>query len=445
MQIITILLIIVSILTLLSGTAIFFGSSKAERPRSAWFFSATIFATIWAVAIALFLSATPAWEGRIDWLVNLTFITAIFIDIALLGFINWRQKYGKPLTVIFLILGVALSTVFLYDHTLLYSEIYLTNAGNSIAINVTPFYIIYIAFFCLLVPTVIISLIRHIFKTTSRRVKGADLVLLIGFMISGTTSLIFNLILPFWTWDLIWLGPIAISTTIIGFYYAVLRYRSLNLSSKWLKVLSYIVVITSSAVIYMAIFYVIFLAMFRGSTPSIEVVVLNFIMILIVLALTPAMSEINMFINSLISSQKIDVAYIIKKITKTGPRGLDNKELAEFLAEHMHFEYIGFLVDGQVYSSSPKTISSDGIKLVESLGNPERGVWQDLDESSMAWQELDLSAVAALRDANGKTFGQVMVGKPIGKAKFSHKELVQVEAIINLVAVIINSKRRVRK
>ena len=60
----------------------------------------------------------------------------------------------------------------------------------------------------------------------------------------------------------------------------------------------------------MTIFYIIFLAMFKGSAPSIEVVILNFIMILIVLALAPAMNEINMFINSLISSQKIDVVFI---------------------------------------------------------------------------------------------------------------------------------------
>lgn len=445
MQIITILLIIVSILTLLSGTAILFGSSRAERPRSAWFYVATIFATIWAISISAFISATPDWSNFIEIIVNLTFITAIFIDIALLGFINWRQKYGKPLTMIFLILGIVISSIFMYDHSLLYSEIHLTSVGNSISINITPFYFVYVAFFCMLVPAVIISLIRLIVKTTSKRVKGSDLVLLIGFMISGTTSLIFNLILPFWTWDLIWLGPLAISTTIISFYYAVLRYRTLSLSSRWLKVLSYIVVITSSAVVYMAIFYIIFLAMFRGSTPSIEVVALNFIMILIVLALTPAMSEINMFINSLISNQQIDVAYIIKKITKTGPRGLDNRELADFLAEHMHFEYIGFLVDGQVYGSSAKRLSPEGIRLVESLGNPEHGVWQELDETSSAWQDLDLTAIAALRDADGKTFGQVMVGKPVGKNKFSHKDLVQVEAIINLVAVIINSKRHARK
>ena len=443
MQIITILLIIVSILTLMSGATIFFGSSRSERPRSAWFFAATVFATIWAVSISIFMIASPSWNINLEWFVNLTFITAIFIDIALLGFINWRQKYGKTLTLIFLILGAVLSAVFLYDHTLLYSEILLSNAGNSISINVGLFYFLYVAFFCFLVPSVILSLLRKVVKSTSKRMRGADLVLLVGFMISGTVSLIFNLILPFWTWNYIWLGPLAISTTIIGFYYAVIKYRIISLSSRWLKVFSYVVIITSSAVVYMVIFYIVFMAIFRGSTPSTEVIVLNFVMILFVLALMPALSELSAFINSLISNQQIDMGYVVKKITKT--RTLDIKELAEFLAEHMHFEYIGFVIDGQVYGSVSHYISSEGIKMVESLGVPERGIWQKVNERTHAWQDLDLSAVAALRDSTGKTYGQVMIGKPTGKISFSHRDLVEVEAIINLVAIMIDSKRHKKR
>lgn len=438
MQIITILLAIVSFLTILSGIMVFVGSSKKERPRSAWFFVSTIFATIWSVSIAIFMIASPRWNMNMEWIVNLTFITAVFIDIALLGFINWHQKYGKPLTLIFLIAGVALSTVFLYDHTLMYGSINLANTGNSISMNVTPFYFIYNGFFCLLVPAVLLSLFVKIIKSTSKRLKKSDLTLLIGFMISGTVSLIFNLILPFWTWDYIWLGPLAISTTIIAFYYIVLRYHIINLSSHWLRILSYTVIITSSAVIYMAIFYVIFLAMFRGSTPSTEVIVLNFIMIIIVLALMPAMSELSGFITSLISVKQIDMAYIIKKITKS--RNLDIKELAEFLAEHMHFEYIGFIIDGQVYNSLPRYLSGDGVEMIKNMGEPEHGIWQKVNESSATWKEMGLTAVAALRNSDGKVYGQIIFGKPTGKISFSHRDRIEIETVVNLVSTTIENK-----
>ncbi|MBR3230591.1 hypothetical protein IKF73_00975 [Candidatus Saccharibacteria bacterium] len=306
MQLIAILLITVSVLTLLSGITIFLGSKKGDRLRSAWFLAATIFATLWMISIACFLTATPEWAEAIPWHVNWTYINAVFIDIALLGYIVWKQKYGKIITSVFLALGIALVAVFVCNPSLLYTEIILSSAGNSLVSNIGPYYFAYIAFFCLLVPTVIGSLLYQIIKTRSTKKRGGELVLLVGFAISGTMSLIFNLILPLWRWDLIWLGPLAISTTIIAFYYSILRYRALNLSSTWLKVLSYVVIMASLAILYMVIFSVIFAAMFKGSTPSTEVIILNFIMILIFLLLMPALNELNVFIRSLIMGSKTD-------------------------------------------------------------------------------------------------------------------------------------------
>lgn len=305
MQLIAILLITVSILTLFSGIAAFFGAAKGDRSRSAWFFFATAFAMIWMISIAAFLVATPEWPVHIKSLVNLTYISAIFIDIALLGYINWRKKAGKIITLFFLVAGIIFTAFFIKNPGLLYQDVVLASTGNSLVTNIGPFYFTYIAFFCALVPTVLITLLRQILKSRSNRVKNGDLVLLIGFAISGTTSLIFNLILPFWTWNLVWLGPLAISTTIIAFYYTILRYRAINLKSRWLKILSYIVLITSAAVLYMMVFYVVFLAMFRGATPSLEVIILNFVMVLFFLLLMPAMSELVMFVRSLITGEEI--------------------------------------------------------------------------------------------------------------------------------------------
>lgn len=299
MQLIAILLITVSILTLLSGIAVFFGATKGDRARSAWFFAATVFATIWMVSISLFLIANSDWP-YMTLLVDLTYISAIFIDIALLGYISWRKRFGKVTTLAFLVAGIIFAAFFVKNPELLYIEIVLTSARNSLVTNIGPFYFTYIAFFCALVPAVLITLFMQILKSKSSRIKNGDLVLLIGFAISGTMSLIFNLILPLWTWDLIWLGPLAISTTIIAFYYTILRYHAFNLRSRWLKILSYIVLITSAAVLYMMVFYVVFIAMFRGSTPSIEVITLNFIMVLFFLLLMPAMNELLAFVRSLI-------------------------------------------------------------------------------------------------------------------------------------------------
>ena len=135
--------------------------------------------------------------------------------------------------------------------------------------------------------------------------QGGDLITMLSFATSSTLVLIFNLILPlFNNWNLIWIGPLALAVTILGVYYTILRYKMLNLSSIWLRVFSYVVVIASIAIIYMIIFSVIFAALFRGSTPSTEVIILNFIMIIIFISLMPAMNGLIDFIRSLISGNK---------------------------------------------------------------------------------------------------------------------------------------------
>lgn len=446
MQLIVILLITVSVLTLLSGVTVFLGSSKGDRLRSAWFFIATIFAAIWTVSISMFLIAEPSWKASIDLPVRWTYLSSIFIDIALLGYISWREKYGKIVTLAFLIGGIILSAVFINNPGLLYTDVILSSAGNSLVTNIGPFYFIYITFFCLLVPAVILALLKQILKPVSKKKRGGDLVLLIGFAISGTMSLIFCLILPLWRWDLVWLGPLAVSTTIIAFYYSILRYRVLNLSSIWLKILSYIVIMASSAVIYMVIFSIIFALLFRGSTPSTEVIILNFIMILIVLLLFPAMNELNMFVNSLISTQDVDMIYIIKKLNKFTPRtNSDLKELADFLADHMHFESVNFLIDKQIYGSIKNKITSDEVEIISRLGDPENGIWQNIDENDEKWLRHDFSAIAALRDSNGQTFGQMIIGKPIGKINFNQRDIIQIESAINMVATTISSRNHPKR
>lgn len=304
MQLIVILLAVVSVLTFLSGAIVFFGSKKGSRVRSAWFFLATIFATTWMASISAFLVAEQSWSDVIDWHVIWTFISAILIDVAFLGYVAWPEKHGQIITGIYLIFGLILSTVIAANPHLLYNEIILDRTGNSVVMNIGPVYISYIIFFCAIVPTIVTMLLKESFRTKSERKRGGDIVIMASFAISSVLTLIGDLILPlFGNWYVVWLGPLALSATIIAFYYTILRYRMLNLSSIWLKIFSYIVIIASIAIVYMVIFAIIFAALFRGSMPSTEVIILNFIMILIFIALMPALNEFTKFIRTLISSQ----------------------------------------------------------------------------------------------------------------------------------------------
>ncbi len=304
MQLIVILLATVAILTFLSGAIVFFGSSKSDRARSAWYFTAAIFATAWMSSIAIFLVAKPDSLDTIVWHVNWTFISAVFLDAAFLGYGAWSKKYGKITTALFWVFGLVVGISILLNPGALYSDIILSNTGNSVILNTSPLYFAYIAFFAMIVPVIIAAFFHQFLKSRSKRKKGGDIITMISFGASSTVVLIVNLILPLLgNWGLIWLGPLALAMTILGVYYTILRYHMLNLASIWLRIFSYIVVISSTAIIYMIIFSVIFAVLFKGSTPSTEVIILNFIMILIFIALMPAMNGLITFIRSLMTGQ----------------------------------------------------------------------------------------------------------------------------------------------
>lgn len=302
MQLIVILLATVSVLTFLSGVVVFFGSTKADRIKSAWFFLAAIFATVWMASISFFMVASPDRINTIGWHVNWTFISAIFLDAAFLGYGAWQKRYGKIATLFFLLIGILISAAILIRPEGLYSAVTLAHTGNSVTMNIGPLYISYIAFFSAIVPVIIGFFLHQYIKTRSKRKKGGDLITLLSFGASSTLVLIFNLILPlFNNWTLIWIGPLALAVTIMGVYYTVLRYKMLNLNSIWLRIFSYVVIIASVAIVYMAIFSIIFAALFRGSAPSLEVIILNFIMILIFISLMPAMAKLTNRIRGFIS------------------------------------------------------------------------------------------------------------------------------------------------
>lgn len=445
MHLIYILVIVVAALTVLSGLTLVLGSSKSEKPRSVWFLVAAIGEAIWGVSISTFLALeTGEMQHAVaPELVKGIYLGAVVMDVALLGYISWKYKIGKIMTGVFAVAGIALMTVFLYDPAVLYSRITLSNAGNTIAMNMNSgFYLAYALYFCAITPALCAFLIYQIRHTRSKKVKKGYLFFMIGIAVAGLMSLIFDIILPPSRYDLIWVGPLTIGLVILGFYYAILRFRMISLSTNWLKVMSYVAIIGSAMVIYLLIFHLVFSALFKIANPSFQVILLNFIMIAIVLLLMPAISEVHALTKSWILTRQIDIAYIVKKITLAGRKKMDLKEMAGFLAEHAHFAYVGFIVNGKFYGSDDFRLSSEELMAVTELKKPERGMWQNVGKLK-GKEKTDIARVGVLTNAGGEVIAQVVLGKPTTKTKLDRKDLTEVEMIFNLMAVVIENGGRI--
>lgn len=265
-------------------------------------------------------------------------------------------------------------------------------------------------------------------------------------MVTGILSCVFDVILPLWVrYDLIWIGPVAVGVSIVAFYYALLRFRIISMSSSWLKVLSSIVLTSAGVIIYMLIFYLIFTSLFKIPNPSTSILVLNFLMIVIMLLLMPVINELRASISSMISVGQVDIAYVVKKLNHLATKNIDLRDLAGFLADHLHFAYIGFIINGRLYGSKALAMSSEELSQITHLKPSGTEIWQQPNKQAQkTFDELGLKAVAELRNAKGKAFGQLVVGKPMGKNTFERRDLIQLEMIINLVATVIDSEKHLR-
>lgn len=446
MHLIYILVIVVAILTVLSGLTLVFGSSKSEKSHSAWFLAAAIGEAIWGLSISLFLAlGTSGFERELaPWLVKGIYGGAILMDVAILGYISWKYKSGKLVTTLFAVVGLALLAVFAYDPSVLYSSITLSGTGNAITIDFSKwFYIAYAVYFCTITPAFCAYLIHQIRHARSRKTRKGYLFFLIGLLIAGGLSLVFDIVLPPTRYDLIWVGPLTIGLVILGFYYAILRFKMISLSTSWLKVMSYVVIISTAVIVYLLIFHLVFSALFKVANPSFQVILLNFIMIGIVLLLAPAIAEIHSLTKSWILTKQIDIAYIVKKITALNRRRLDLKEVSGFLAEHMHFTHVGFLVNGRFYGSDDFRLPSEELATIEKLKIPEKGVWQDVKGLPQSdGKEGEVSRIGVMTNAKGETIGQIILGAPVSKTTLDRKDLTEVEMVVNLMAVVIENGGR---
>lgn len=266
MQLTTLLLIIVAILTALSGIAVFSGAHKGERAQAFLFLFTTVAALLWAVGIGIFLSLPADADANLtNNVITMYYVAAPIMCWGLMAYACHKFRWGQIAMVMMGVICAIYVSAILINHACIYSGFTLSNSvGNVVHLRQGLFYITYGIYCFLAVGLYIIGLGRTICATKVERIKKANLMVLIGFTITGVLALIFNLILPYFgKYDTIWVGIIAMSVAWIFHYYAILRYRLLDLSSPWLRGFSRIIVMSLAAIIYLVIFFVIFAALFR--------------------------------------------------------------------------------------------------------------------------------------------------------------------------------------
>lgn len=440
MQLITILLFAVSALTLLTGASVLFGATKHVRVSGAWFFVATLGAAIWSVAIAKFMTL-PESNSALAPLLVVGIISGITLtDVALIGYTSWlSQKHGKLLTLGFAFFGVVLVALLAFNPELFYSDIAFNFDYNQIFVNHGWYFYALIVYFALISVVFTSALAETAKKTKNKGAKTGLQIFRAGLSLGGILALIFDLILITSKPGLVWIGPMAVSISIITFYYSVIKYRILALQGTWMNILSYIILIAAGIIIYTLAFYAVFASIFRISSPSAEILNLNFIMAAIILCLMPAISEVSSMLKTFLPTKTIDVGYVAKKLNHLQKDNIDLKELAGFLAQQLKFDYVGFLIDGHIYGSKNLTLSAEDLHTIKKLKAPKHGIWQEYDKSTTA--DAQISRVAVLENSKSEPFGQILIGRSSGGHLLMRRDFIEIEMLINLAAIAIDGEK----
>ena len=446
MSLISILVLAVAILAFLSSLLVLIGAAKSDRVRMAWYFVSMGFGSVWAACCALYLMLPETATDVAPLVIAGIYLGGAMMMLGLLGYGAWHKTVGKVAVGMAIVYIVGMTALLINKPTLMFDGFTLSAVlGNSVQLVPGWAFWSYSAFYGFCTFIALFFVWKSARQARLKRTRQGDMIFLVGWIVAGLIAAIFNMVLPFFRYDLIWVGPLALGLLAIVFYYVLLKFRTVSVSSTSLKVLSSIVMMIGGAIIYMLIFYIIFTALFKMPNPSTPILVLNFLMVVILLLLMPVIREISASINSLISVGQVDIAYVIKKLNHIASKNVDLRDLAGFLADHLHFAYIGFIINGRLYGSKSLAISPAELNGITHLKSSTREVWQEPNKSvQKTFDELGLKAVAELRNAKGKPFGQLVVGKPLGKSNFERRDLIQLEMIINLVATVIDSEKHLR-
>ncbi|MBQ3325592.1 hypothetical protein IJG79_00355 [Candidatus Saccharibacteria bacterium] len=445
MQLLIMLLIAVSILTLLSGISVLFGARKGERFQAILFFLVTLFAFGWALAIGIFLSLPESTTPETAQLSAFSmYIPVLFMPLGLACYPIYRYKLGKVIIFLCLVACISLLIFMLIDPNLLYSSITISeNTGNAVHLQHNLYNYLYMGYFIITCLIYMIGLWYNARHTKSPNLKKAYNIVLIGFTTTGIIALIFNAILPFLgKYDTVWAGPLAMSFAWVLHYYAILRYRLIDLSGRWLRALSHIIIMSLAAIVYLTIFFIIFIALFKIPSPSSSVILLNVIMIIIVLLLFPVLNEVSAYVRSLASIHDIDLVYLVKKLDLLSKEYINYHELAGFLADHLHFQYVGLLIDDKLYGSQNSKLTTAELNKIANIKIKNNEIWATLtEETEDVLKKHGIEAVATLRNAHGQPIGKILIGRPLGNVSFANRDIRSLETAFILIAHTIESDK----
>lgn len=393
-----ILVFTTAILLFATGAMILLGASKEHKIQAIAGLVSSIGGAIWATAtgVAILFSNKTVMPA------NAYFIClgSVMAELGLAYFFACPKKRHVTIILshILLLFSLVVLVLPLFDITLIVSI-------DSL------FYRLFSVLFVLIFIVIFFNLLTHQQMTKKNR-----LVLLIGWIINVSLSTIFNIIFVFVfdQADFVWVGPVSCILLVLAIYVSLFDSYWLNVSSIWVRRMSYNIIVFAGAMFYFLIAYFSFQIIFATDQLSwanvLYVAIISASLLIIATIVRKATASMR---SLLLSDGSIDYSFVMSEISRLNPKS-DKTRLAIFLAHHLHVSYIGFIIDKKIYSSKNLNFSEEDVaKFSAALDSPRHDIWLDVElEVRYILAEFNCSDLALLRDDDGNILGQIIVGKP---------------------------------
>jgi len=301
-----ILLLIIAGLVLSVGMIVMLSSrKKCDRVCSTWkvFFSLALFVcAIWVSSVAFSLFSNDLTIASNALFVS--FASAVLMHLLYFLFAVSLLK-RKFLKIIFIVIGSAAAIlaggVLFTSFSEMIGGWVVTPSINELVVNPSEKFIAYAGVIYLFIFTyTLISLICSL-RVSERNTKHTLLWICVALALNSILNTIFYVVLPMnGQYEFQWLGPLSVALSMLIIYFGTLRFGLFKSSSQLLQWLAYAVLVIFASLLYIALFYLIFTLIFRGASPSIEILVFNFLMVVIIILLLPSVNRLMDLVKKLI-------------------------------------------------------------------------------------------------------------------------------------------------
>jgi hypothetical protein len=295
---------IVVALTAIVGAAVLTSNRNQKGRSSALSLSVAILGSaLWVLFVQLFRSASDVGQAGIY--LQIFSVCALLMPLGCLLYALSLLKHKALFvgaSILATLVSLAVGGLILFNADMFCADIIMQDGANYATLVDGP---LTLAFFSTIGIFFLVSFIMILVgasRSKSVTFRRGLYFLVGGLALSSLLSSTTSIVLPIIGYsELFWVGPLSVSVTMIFSYFITLRFKLFVNSSRFLQKLTYLVVVAVMAMIYTALFFLVFTLIFRGASPSDEILIFHFLMIAIVILLLPA-------INHLIESVKKIIA-----------------------------------------------------------------------------------------------------------------------------------------